>query len=66
MIKDLIARGIGFTPGGPKYIVTHGLDLGDAVVVTPNMCIDLTAVSRLDATLTATSRMDVALTAAEC
>lgn len=24
-IKDLIARGIGFTPGGVNFIVTHGL-----------------------------------------
>ena len=31
-IKDLIARGIGFSPGSIKYIVTLGLDIGAAVI----------------------------------
>lgn len=32
-IANLIARGIGFSPGAVKYIVTHGLSIGEAVVV---------------------------------
>lgn len=31
MIKDLIARGVGFLPGKVQYIVTHGLGIGVAV-----------------------------------
>lgn len=62
-VSQLIGRGIGFSPGSVKYIPTHGLTVGAAVVVTPNICITLTAVSRLDVTLSATSRLDVTLTA---
>jgi hypothetical protein len=35
MIKDLIGPGIGFAPGGVKYLVTRGLDISQAVPVTP-------------------------------
>ena len=31
MIKDLIARGIGFTPGSVKFIVTLGLSINASV-----------------------------------
>lgn len=33
MIKHLIGRGIGFNPGGPKYIITAGLEIGIPVVI---------------------------------
>jgi hypothetical protein len=32
MIKDLIARGIGFSPGSVKYVPTHGLSQGAVIV----------------------------------
>ena len=32
-IKNLIGSGIGFSPGGPKYIVTRGMGIGEAVAV---------------------------------
>ena len=32
MIRDLIARGIGFTPASVRFIPTHGLGVGIAVV----------------------------------
>ena len=34
MIKFLIACGIGFSPGGPKYIVTRGFGIGAEIVIT--------------------------------
>lgn len=30
-ISQLIGRGIGFSPGAPKYIVTHGLLVASAL-----------------------------------
>lgn len=33
-ISNIIAKGIGFSPGSTKYIVTHGFDIG-AVVNVP-------------------------------
>jgi hypothetical protein len=61
---------------GLGFVWTWAGTLGDDVVATPNICIDLTAVSRLDVTLaavsqitidlTATPRLDVTLTAPEC
>lgn len=35
MIKFIIARGIGFSPGSAKWIVTHGL----AVFIPPPMIV---------------------------
>lgn len=32
-IKNIIANGIGFSPNGPGYIVTHGFGSGEAIVV---------------------------------
>ena len=32
-IKDIIAPGIGFTPGGVNYIVTRGFDNGPAAAL---------------------------------
>ena len=61
---------------GLGYTWTWAGTLGADAVVTPNICITLTAVSRLDVTLSAiptlavsltdTSRLDVTLTAPEC
>lgn len=31
-IKNIIARGIGFSPGNIKFIITHGLNIGVAIV----------------------------------
>ncbi len=31
-IKNIIARGIGFTPGSVKFIVTHGFTAGAVVI----------------------------------
>ena len=33
-IKNIIARGIGFSPGTIRYIVTHGFSIGEAIVIT--------------------------------
>ena len=33
-IKNIIAKGIGFSPGSPKYIVTHGFDIGSPPIVS--------------------------------
>ena len=33
-IKNIVARGVGFTPGAARFIVTHGFGAGAAVVVT--------------------------------
>lgn len=35
MIKDLIARGIGFSPGSVKFIPTLGLSPGSAQAIEP-------------------------------
>lgn len=35
-IKNLIGRGIGFLPGSVKFIVTHGLSIGEVAAVSPN------------------------------
>ena len=32
--KDLITPGIGFSPGGIAYIITRGLDIGEAQAPT--------------------------------
>lgn len=32
-IKDLISPGIGFSPGSVEYIVTRGMDSGEAVII---------------------------------
>jgi hypothetical protein len=32
-IKDIIAPGIGFSPGSVEYIVTRGFDIGAVVIV---------------------------------
>lgn len=53
MIKFLIARGIGFSPGSVKYIVTHGLGIAAAVVAEPGKA-TLSALAGT-ATLTATA-----------
>lgn len=29
-IKNIIAKGIGFSPGSVKYIPTHGFSIGEA------------------------------------
>ncbi len=34
-IKDIIARGIGFSPGAVQFIVTHGFGAGEAVAAAP-------------------------------
>ena len=31
-IENIIARGIGFNPGNIKFIVTHGLSVGAAII----------------------------------
>ncbi len=36
---NLIARGIGFSPGSVKFIVTHGLDIGAPPVIEPNLSV---------------------------
>lgn len=36
MIKDIIASGIGFSPGGVNFIVTRGLDIGAVVIPPPS------------------------------
>lgn len=36
-IKNLIAGGIGFTAGGVKWIVTHGLGIGAASNATATL-----------------------------
>lgn len=48
MVKFIIARGIGFSPGEPGYIVTHGFtDLSDGgggelpVTIHPSAAITL-------------------------
>jgi len=33
-IKDIIAKGVGFTPGGIKFMATHGFAIGEEVVGT--------------------------------
>ena len=35
-IKHLIGRGIGFSPGGVGFIITHGLSVGEAVTEFPS------------------------------
>ena len=35
MIKHLLTRGIGFSPGSVKFIVTGGLEIGVAAVAIP-------------------------------
>lgn len=32
-IKDIVARGIGFSPGSVEYIVTHGLTAGEEATI---------------------------------
>ena len=32
-IKDIVARGIGFTPGAVNFIVTHGFTVGVVVSI---------------------------------
>ena len=42
-IKDIIAKGIGFTPGSAKWIVTHGFSIGTAPSIPTNAiayCLD--------------------------
>lgn len=39
-IKDLIARGIGFTPGSVKFIVTHGLSIGLGPSITSTVSLN--------------------------
>lgn len=46
-ISNIIARGIGFSPGGVKFIVTHGLSLGAAVAESIRMLIDLIRLTRI-------------------
>ena len=55
-VKNIIARGIGFSPGSLKFIVTHGF--GSAEVVATHAALvlseSLTAVLALTETLLAT------------
>lgn len=37
-VANIIARGIGFSPGSVKFIVTHGFSIGDVVFLfAPNL-----------------------------
>lgn len=31
-VSNIIAKGIGFSPGSTKYIPTHGFDIGEAAI----------------------------------
>lgn len=44
MIKHLIARGIGFSPGSVKFVPTLGLGIGEAIA--PYMGRQMTAIDR--------------------
>ena len=39
-IKDIIGRGIGFTPASVKFIVTHGLIASIPVAATRALIVD--------------------------
>lgn len=32
-VKHLLTRGLGFSPGSIKYMITHGLSIGEEIVV---------------------------------
>ncbi len=43
-IKDLIAPGLGFTPGSVLYLITRGLSMGSAVTVFPPFLVQMQSV----------------------
>ncbi len=52
-IKNIIARGIGFSPGAVEFIVTHGFIAG--AVVIPSIWTPVAAASAIWAAITAAS-----------